>query len=567
MRLQRFIRFVLFVLALSLGLSTLAKEVDETHTSRAILVGTSAVATTLARADLALAKSLINPKHFSGDLGESVAEKVFVKEVLSKSRSGVWRSIVPRSGRQGLDHLFIKTDKNGMPRDLIVGESKYNKSMLGMTRDGIQTSKPYTAKRLSGLASRYRHVALEDSFEFRSDPLNPNRRISVVLKDGKEVSFWKTSSTDEKWKFTGSRSQLAEAKKLASAYADFIGGAAEGKTAYRSRIFHVTPHGANLRVDIHDARGVERVGKIEELKMTGSFEVKDAMLKSQSAKIEIARTLQSKLGMTDAEAKKLATRVCQSYSSQKLMTESNFSTGVLVKSGAATGVAVALDTITQFALSGEIDFKQLGLSAGSVFVGTTTGQFVHAATLSLPPLRNSVNVLARVTRIPAAAISTGMAGFSGGLAATAVLSYGAYFLGAMDLESANRSMISGTVGAGAGALASAGIMGLVSACGTAGTGVAISSLSGAAATNASLAFLGGGTLAAGGGGVALGTVVLGGAALAASVVAALVVDQCFEMKKDSDECERIKALAENYRQPEQLEILLKNNAYGRALGF
>lgn len=45
---------------------------------------------------------------------------------------------------------------------------------------------------------------------------------------------------------------------------------------------------------------------------------------------------------------------------------------------------------------------------------------------------------------------------------------------------------------------------------TASTGTAISTLSGAAATNATLAWLGGGSLAAGGGGMALGTVVLGG---------------------------------------------------------
>ena len=48
----------------------------------------------------------------------------------------------------------------------------------------------------------------------------------------------------------------------------------------------------------------------------------------------------------------------------------------------------------------------------------------------------------------------------------------------------------------------------VGALATASTGTAISSLSGAAATNATLAWLGGGSLAAGGGGVAAGTVVL-----------------------------------------------------------
>lgn len=45
---------------------------------------------------------------------------------------------------------------------------------------------------------------------------------------------------------------------------------------------------------------------------------------------------------------------------------------------------------------------------------------------------------------------------------------------------------------------------------TASTGTAISTLSGVAATNATLAWLGGGSLAAGGGGMALGAMVLGG---------------------------------------------------------
>jgi len=50
----------------------------------------------------------------------------------------------------------------------------------------------------------------------------------------------------------------------------------------------------------------------------------------------------------------------------------------------------------------------------------------------------------------------------------------------------------------------------VTALASASTGTAISSLSGAAATNALLAFLGGGSLASGGGGIAAGTIVLGG---------------------------------------------------------
>lgn len=68
-------------------------------------------------------------------------------------------------------------------------------------------------------------------------------------------------------------------------------------------------------------------------------------------------------------------------------------------------------------------------------------------------------------------------------------------------------------GAGVGALASFGALGAVSTFATASTGTAIGTLSGAAATNATLAWLGGGSLAAGGLGMTGGMVALGGIAL------------------------------------------------------
>lgn len=68
------------------------------------------------------------------------------------------------------------------------------------------------------------------------------------------------------------------------------------------------------------------------------------------------------------------------------------------------------------------------------------------------------------------------------------------------------------------------VTGAVTALCTASTGTAISSLSGAAASNAVLAWLGGGTLAAGGGGVAAGTVVLSAMTATASIgLAAIAV--------------------------------------------
>jgi hypothetical protein len=65
-----------------------------------------------------------------------------------------------------------------------------------------------------------------------------------------------------------------------------------------------------------------------------------------------------------------------------------------------------------------------------------------------------------------------------------------------------------TIGASISYFGSSAALGLASTFGVASTGTAISTLSGAAATNASLAWLGGGALAAGGGGMLVGTIVL-----------------------------------------------------------
>lgn len=67
-----------------------------------------------------------------------------------------------------------------------------------------------------------------------------------------------------------------------------------------------------------------------------------------------------------------------------------------------------------------------------------------------------------------------------------------------------------TAGAAGGALTAIGAYGAAQTFAAASTGTAIASLSGAAATNATLAFFGGGSLAAGGLGMAGGMIVLGG---------------------------------------------------------
>lgn len=85
-------------------------------------------------------------------------------------------------------------------------------------------------------------------------------------------------------------------------------------------------------------------------------------------------------------------------------------------------------------------------------------------------------------------------------------------IGALKIASVNAvdlggGLASGVVGGGIAALGAYGAVGLL---GTASTGTAIGTLSGAAATNATLAWFGGGSLAAGGLGMAGGAAILGG---------------------------------------------------------
>jgi len=84
------------------------------------------------------------------------------------------------------------------------------------------------------------------------------------------------------------------------------------------------------------------------------------------------------------------------------------------------------------------------------------------------------------------------------------------------------AIVAVTVATGGAALAYAGpiaaTLGSTGILGTAGTGVAIDTLTGIYLTNASLAALGGGTLAAGGAGIAGGTMVITAAGAATGAV-------------------------------------------------
>lgn len=136
------------------------------------------------------------------------------------------------------------------------------------------------------------------------------------------------------------------------------------------------------------------------------------------------------------------------------------------------------------------------------------------------------------------------------------------------------TLLGGLGGAAAGTAggfaASGAATAVVMALGTASTGVPIASLSGAAATNATLAALGGGSLAAGGGGMALGTTVLGAATLGVGLLIGGVIFGITGGKISSDAKKAQKKIEKETQQTEEicnylLDLQGTANRYGRKL--
>jgi hypothetical protein len=109
-----------------------------------------------------------------------------------------------------------------------------------------------------------------------------------------------------------------------------------------------------------------------------------------------------------------------------------------------------------------------------------------------------------------------------------------------------------------GAITAFGAYSATVALGTAGTGTAIATLHGVVATNATLAFLGGGSLAAGGLGVSGGIAILGGLVAApALLIAGIIID--VKAEKYLNEAHTNLARAEKHKEEVDVGILMLNS--------
>lgn len=276
---------------------------------------------------------------------------------------------------------------------------------------------------------------------------------------------------------------------------------------------------------------------------------------------------------TSTSAKQAAKAVIKAYAEGKLVVQASHTAHVYGKPGLTTvqttygqvdvpsalevahqtsirvGVAGALlsgafELASQLATGQQLNWEKLGgislLGGASGYASNRVGTFVQTG------LATNQSRLASL--IATHARSPLLGNISSGMVASTMLAYGSYFLGYADLQTANRGMAAGVIGTAASALASSATLTLVATFGTASTGTAIGSLSGAAATNATLAWLGGGSMAAGGGGVAAGAAILTAGAAVVAIAATAGVMYWYTLGDEITERERVGYLVASVQQ-------------------
>lgn len=405
-----------------------------------------------------------------GAMGEAVMDKLLSNHLKD---SGNWQRLA-KLGPQGIDSLYVKLDPKGLPKDLLVAEAKFGTSRLGNTVDGCQQmSHCWTSKRLKTTASYYRS----------------NRQP-----------------------------QLAR----------FLEAAADGKIRYRANVSRLsmtnrqftmtmTPVKVNYsnptQVFLNDSQAKSFQLRPPLVKTAFSETIAEDLFKHSPARYptrQLALTEARQMVKVASEKGQLPKLI--NYRPQpQVMLNQTLNSAIKPGLGLGAGLGGGIELLTQLASGQPVDGQRVVamalLGEASRYAGTFAGMAMQQTLL-----KNEAQLLFKL--VMPKTFSPGLSGFTGGLMAGAVFSYGAYLMGYTTLAQAHQSMAMNLatmalINTVATPLAIAGLTSLAGTLGvTAGTGTAIASLGGAAATNATLAWVGGGTLASGGLGVAGGTAMI-----------------------------------------------------------
>lgn len=440
-----------------------------------------------------------------------------VNSGLLESSGTEWNILSPhRAGRGGIDSLLVKMDKLGRPRALMVVEAKFGSSKLGITKDGRQMSEAWIKPRLARTAAQYDQLADElKNKGFSSGSIRSIHPIAIPLPDGSVayVTRYRGHLSVQGPKNNYSALQLG---KQARRMATFVKAGSEGRILIRSRL---------IRLSVKNNKWVFGIDQLDLSGLTIKQMAFEGRLPAGVSEI-LKGVLSSIISETDVPTKavpRIVNDVCKNPNLISLVQKSakvswaiGFDRGMANAAVISASFAVLMEVGSSLLTSQELDIKKIARtgfsSAGSAAVGYYVGSQVNARLLTTVVGSRITTLLP--LRSAAGNTVSGISGMVGGIASSVAFALIGYQTGMLNERQAKITAISGVTGALGSLAFTAGTLSAAMTFGTAGTGVAISTLSGAAATNAGLAVIGGGSIAAGGGGMALGvTILTGGAAV------------------------------------------------------
>lgn len=473
---------------------------------------------------------------------------IFVEELMDDFFTGSGRGSsgstwVPGTGsirQQGIDRIYFRVNSNGEFRGMLVGEAKYGSSIQGHPSDSPQMSQKWIKIRLVDTSRLYADIADDISsggaVRASKPSILPKSAIKVPLKNSEYAIVWRDGN---RLLFYSSNASVSGEKIANQAYraSGYCQQMASSDVHVRGRYFRYDFVGNQHRFQSLEADPVtgKQVYSSNSKPVQGSYENLpedfQRMLKSRFY------SLFKSMGMDDDIANAVSDKCCKDPAYfQKMGSRPQWSvrSGLdvsSVKVGAAgAGIAALFDIGSQLYATGSIDIRQVAAMGLLGFASGVAGNYSSAQIASfLCSTKVGLRLAGALPSVGNMSSSALLSSMGAGAVVSSVFAYGMYFMGYCTADAANRQALAGVAGSISGAAATAGFFGIASAFGTASSGTAIGSLSGAAFTNASLAWLGGGSVAAGGGGMAVGSAILTGGVTVLIIGVAVGVSYAFSL--------------------------------------
>lgn len=457
---------------------------------------------------------------YKGDLAEIMMDRVFTSKTLKMT--GNWQMLSPANvGRNGIDGLYIRMDRRGNPRSLMVADAKMNTARLGQTADGKQMSKSWIKPRLKRTADAYLKLGtdLENAKLTQVSKLPrtlAGNATSVPIDERHTAMVWKNSKGYSYYIRGGQQVAPDTIRRQVHVAGQYLDGAASGKIPYRQRLFsYQAVEGKHVfSIKQLDAEGNVIRGMTQKIQGTFNELPREYQRLIRHAAVQTLGQQKSIYGFrrySGEEFKAMVRKCCldPEYFNRICM-KPRFTPlevrGIVTTAG-VTVLFPAVDIAFQLGLTGTVDWKRAGTL--TLLGGTSTAVGVAAST----GLQKLIGC------------SSGFSNFMGGSITGALFSIGMAAMGYCSPQEAAFNTATAMTAAGLTAATPVVMMAIATTFGTTASGTAISSLSGAAAVNAALAWWGGGSLAAGGAGMAGGGALVAGVAtgVGVAVVAAVVV--------------------------------------------